>query len=159
MQEYYAMILIKKNENRDSNIKQFSIILRTPIKRILDYNFINICFITAFNLFEINLTAAILPGPINPIRKYLVIIRFIIQVLSRKVHRKVEIKIQNLYMLQIYCEFKRHNQQTFYAIKVLQDSLIHYHSKGKKHNSKNSIITTTHSQFIRKIYKLEFLNI
>ena len=35
--------------------------------RILDYNFINIWFITAFNLFEINLTAVILTGPINPI--------------------------------------------------------------------------------------------
>ena len=32
-----------------------------------DQDFINIWFITAFNLFEINLTAVILTGPINPI--------------------------------------------------------------------------------------------
>ena len=71
MQECYAMILIKMDENRDSNMKQFSIIYQAAKNlystRILEYNFINIWFITAFNLFEINLTAVILTGPINPI--------------------------------------------------------------------------------------------
>ena len=70
MQECYAMILIKMDENRDSNIEQFSIIYQAAKytnTRKLDYNFINIWFITAFNLFEMNLTAVILTGPINPI--------------------------------------------------------------------------------------------
>ena len=68
MQECYAMILIKMDENRDSKMKQLGIIYQAAKNtRILDYNFINIWFITAFNLFEINLTAVILTGPINPI--------------------------------------------------------------------------------------------